>query len=72
MDYFRRRDKLQAIRNAEANGEVADSLEVREALMARVHRGEITLEGAQAELKRIKRNASKTGKTTRAGIYRRA
>lgn len=63
----RRRDNLQA---AEAAGEVADSQEVRMALMKRVHDGEITLEQAQAELKAIKRGAKKRGLTTRSKAFR--
>ena len=49
----------------EADGAVADSMEVRKALMARVHSGEITLEAAQTELARIKRGAKKAGQITR-------
>lgn len=70
MDYFEHRDKLDAVRNAEAAGKVADSMDVRLALMARVHAGEITLQAAQDELKRIKRSAKKNGQITRAQAYR--
>ena len=49
----------ERMRKADAAGEVVDSMEVRKALMARVTSGEISLEDAQAELKRIKR----TGRT---------
>jgi hypothetical protein len=63
--YDRWRHRREAMRQAEARGEVADSMEVRMALMARVHAGEITLEAAQAELTRIKRDAKKNGKMTR-------
>lgn len=59
-----------ALRAAEADGRVADSLEVRTALMGRVDRGEITLAEAQAELKRIKRGAKKAGLVTRDQAYR--
>ena len=62
--------KKDALRKAEAGGQVADSLEVRQALMERVHKGEITLEAAQAELKRIKRGAKTAGKVTRAQAFR--
>ncbi len=53
----------------EAEGVVADSMEVRRALMIRVHAGEITLEAAQAELARIKRGAKKNGQITRNQAY---
>ena len=62
--------KRQAVKDAEAGGQVADSMEVRKALMARVHSGEITLEAAQAELARIKRGAKAAGMTTRARAFR--
>jgi hypothetical protein len=63
--------KKQALRDAEAAGQVADSMEVRLALMARVTSGEITLEAAQSELKRIKRGAKASGKVTRSQAYSR-
>ena len=63
--YDRWRSRREAMRKAEAEGTVADSMEVRQALMLRVHAGEITLEAAQAELARIKRNAKKNGLITR-------
>lgn len=59
-----------ALRKAEASGQIADSMEVRTALMERVHKGEITLEAAQAELKRIKRGAKAAGKVTRSQAFR--
>lgn len=58
------------LRKAEENGLVADSMEVREALMARVQRGEITLLEAQSEIARIKRGARKAGLKTRNQAYR--
>ena len=70
MDYFKHSAKVQAVKTAEAQGNVADSMAVRLALMEKVRAGEITLEQAQAELKRIKRNASKNGMTTRDRVYR--
>jgi len=70
-DYFVHKQKLENQKVAEAEGKVADSLEVRMALMARVNAGEITLADAQAELKRIKRGAKKAGQITRAAAYRR-
>ena len=63
--YDRWRSRRDALKKAEARGEVADSMEVRKALMVRVHSGEITLAQAQAELSRIKRGAKKAGKVTR-------
>jgi hypothetical protein len=62
-------EKRRACDAAEASGQVADSGEVRLALMKRVHSGEITLEQAQAELKKIKRDAKKTGLLTRSQAY---
>ncbi len=62
-------DKRRALNEAEAKGEVADSLPVRQALMARVHNGEITLAQAQAELKRIKAGAKRAGQVTRAQAF---
>lgn len=67
--YERRRAGLDAIKNAESVGKVADSMEVRMALMEQVHRGERTLEDVQAELARIKRNAKKNGQITRNQAY---
>lgn len=64
------RRKRAAVRSAEASGQVADSMDVRKALMARVHAGEITLEAAQRELARIKRTAKASGMTTRASAFR--
>lgn len=60
----------EAHKKAEAAGEVADSMKVRKALMERVHSGEITLEQAQAELAKIKRNAKRNGLKTRDQFYR--
>lgn len=62
--------KKDALRKAEAGGQIADSLDVRQALMERVHKGEITLEVAQAELKKIKRGAKAAGKVTRSQAFR--
>ena len=72
MDYFKHKEKLARVKTAEAQGQVADSMDVRLALIARMHAGELTLEQVQAELKRIKRGASKAGQTTRAKAYQRA
>ena len=65
-------EKKRAVKSAEAAGEVADSLDVRKALMARVHSGEITLAQAQAELKKIQRAAKSQGKATRAQVFNRS
>lgn len=70
MDYFKHRDRMDHQRTMEAEGKVADSMDVRLALIARVHAGEITLEAAQTELKRIKRAAKQNGQITRAQAYR--
>jgi hypothetical protein len=69
MDQLRSRQKREAVKSAEADGKVADSMEYRLALMECVHKGEITLEHAQSELKKIKRNAKKNGMTTRNAVF---
>ena len=69
MDYFKHRERIALQKEAEVAGRVADSMEVRLALMERVHKGEITLEDAQAQLKRIKASAKKNGQITRAQAY---
>jgi hypothetical protein len=70
MDWQTGVEKRSAVREAEAAGTVADSMDVRMALMARVHSGEITLEDAQAQLKKIKAGAKRNGQTTRARAFR--
>jgi hypothetical protein len=62
-------DKRQAMNKAEESGLIADSMDYRMALMGRVKSGEITLEQAQAELKKVKRDAKKNGLTTRSRAY---
>jgi hypothetical protein len=47
--FWRIEGQKAALRKAEAGGQVADSLEVRTALIERVHKGEITLEAAARE-----------------------
>lgn len=64
-------DKRDELKRSEAAGEVADSMEVRVALIERMHKGELTLQQVQEELKRIKRNAKKNGKVTRAQAFNR-
>jgi hypothetical protein len=70
-DHFQAtREKRAAVTRAEAAGDVADSMEVRLAIVARMDAGEITHAEALVELKRIKAGASKAGKTTRARAWR--
>ena len=64
-------DKRTEVNRAEAAGEVADSMEVRMALIARMDAGELTLQQVQAELKRIKRGAKAAGKVTRSQAFNR-
>ena len=70
-----RRDRQTAKRDnvtkCEAEGVIADSSEVRLALMAQVRSGEKTLEEVQKELKKIKRDAKKNGKITRNEAFSR-
>jgi hypothetical protein len=68
MRSIRRRD---ALAKAEAAGEVADSMDVRKAIMKRFHDGEITLEEAQSMITKIKRDAKKSGKLIRNDFYKR-
>jgi len=65
-----RYDKREAIKTAEAAGQVADSIEARVAIVKRMEAGEITLAEGQAELKRLKRNAKKNGQVTRSQVWR--
>jgi len=61
--------KRCALAKAEESGQVADSLDVRRALMERVSNKEITIEQAQAELKKIKSGAKRAGKVTRTQAF---
>jgi hypothetical protein len=70
MDYLESRARNRAVEKAEADGRVADSLEVRMTLIRRHETGEISFDEMQAELKRIKRNAKKNGQVTRADAWR--
>ena len=63
-------EKRWAVEKAQENGIVADSDDVRLNLMKKVKNGEITLLQAQDELKKIKRNASKNGMTTKEKVWR--
>lgn len=69
--FWRNQERKSALKEAETNGQVADSMEVRKALMDRVNSGEITLEEAQSELAKIKRGAKKAGKLTRSQAFNR-
>ena len=70
--YDRRLDKRVALQIAEEQGLVADSSEFRASLVAKVHAGEMTIEQVQAELRRVKREAKKSGMKTRDQIWRSA
>ena len=71
MDYFVASRKHNAVKKAEESGTVADSMQVRLDLVARMKSGEITLDQMQAELKKIKRGAKKAGMVTRAQAFTR-
>lgn len=62
---MRANDRRHWVDEAEKAGVVADSMEVRKALMTLVKAGEITLTEVQKELRKIKRNAKANGKVTR-------
>ncbi len=64
-------DKRAAVNEAEANDQVADSLDVRAELIRQLHAGEKTLEEIQAELAAIKRNAKRNGIVTRSQAWSR-
>ncbi|WP_395008019.1 hypothetical protein [Undibacterium sp.] len=66
-----RSDKFRALNESESQGVVADSREVRIALLAKVKSGEITLEESQKQLKAIQRNAKKNGLVTRTQAFAR-
>lgn len=70
-DCFDHKRKLDGIAELEAEGKIADSMDVRRELVRKMHAGEMTLEQVQAELADIKRGAKKAGKVTRAQAYRR-
>ncbi|MND23309.1 hypothetical protein D3C76_274390 [compost metagenome] len=70
--YDRRLDKRVALQIAEEQGVVADSTEFRQALVAKLQSGEMTLDQVQEELRKVKREAEKNGKKTRAQIWRSA
>lgn len=64
-------EKREAVKAAEASGKVADSMEVRRALIERMDAGELTLEQVQAQLKKIKSGAKRNGLVTRAQAFSR-
>ncbi|WP_274141051.1 hypothetical protein [Pseudomonas putida] len=68
----RRLDKRVALQIAEEQGLVADSTEFRQALVAKLESGEMTIDQAQEELRKVKREAKKNGKKTREQIWRSA
>jgi hypothetical protein len=68
-DYWDRGRQRRAMQQAEDDGRVADSLDVRKAIMQRVKTGEITFAQGQAELARIKREAEANGQVTRDQAY---
>lgn len=69
VDYFEHSRRMDNIRAEEAAGNVADSMDVRLAIIARIKSGEITLAQGQAELKRIQRGAKARGQITRNNAY---
>lgn len=62
--------KRKAVEEAEANGLIADSMEARIAIVRRIESGEITPAEGAAELRSLKRNAKRNGKTTRQAVWR--
>jgi hypothetical protein len=70
-DYFTHKRKMDAVNEADSEGHIADSMNVRRDIVRRMHAGEITLAEGQAELAAIKRGAKKAGKITRAEAYSR-
>lgn len=70
--YDRRMDKRVALQIAEEQGLVADSSALRTSLVAKINSGEMTVEQAQGELRKVKREAKKNGLKTRDQIWRSA
>lgn len=68
--YFNTMKRFQNQREAEAAGQVADSKDVRMALLERFHAGELTLDQVKAEIASLKRGAKKRGLITRAQAFR--
>lgn len=65
MDYFEAIASRKHANDLEAEGKVADNMEVRLDIVRRIHAGEITLKQGQAELRHIQRQAKANGKITR-------
>lgn len=63
--FYTRLRKRKAVNEAEASSVVADTLAVRGELMEKVQAGTLTLEDAQKQLRKIKRDAKKNGLVTR-------
>jgi hypothetical protein len=70
LSFERSIEAKRELKKAEADGLVADNLDVRKALLAQVEDGKITLVEAQAQLKKIKRQAKAQGKLTRNSFFR--
>lgn len=70
--YTRIIDKREAVKKAEEQGMIADSDAIRQELIEKCERGEITPDQMQAELKRIKRDGKKKGLLTKNQFYNRA
>lgn len=62
-------EKRSNVKECEKNGEIADSTDVRMALMEQTRSGEKTLAEVQSELKKIQRNAKKNGQITRSQAF---
>lgn len=63
------REKRAAVGAAEAEGSLVDGREVREALVAKVRSGEMTLAEAQSALRKLQSQARRSGLPTRAGAF---
>lgn len=59
------RARSDARRKAEERGEVADSMAARHEILCKIKAGEITLEEGQSQLKKIQKDALKSGKNLR-------
>jgi hypothetical protein len=63
--FWRIQKQKAALKQAEADGVVADNMEVRKELVRQFETKQITFEEMQAKLAKIKRDAKKNGKVTR-------
>lgn len=70
MDYFEAIARRRHANDLEAEGKVADNMDVRLDIVRRIKAGEITLEQGQAELRRIQRQAKANGQVTRGQAWR--